>query len=110
MSEKILPNRKYKLRPVGERILVRRLPDAERKSEGGVVLPSNVRERSKCGVVIGVGNGRCRDNGQRVAPDVREGDTVIYGAYAGAEVDPMDPNLVALVEFDIIAVVEKEAE
>lgn len=108
MTDKILPNRKFKLRAVGERILVRRLPDAERKSEGGVLMPGNLRERSKCGVVIGVGNGRVRDNGQRVAPDVKKGDTVIYGAYAGAEVDPMDPNLVALVEFDIIAVVEKE--
>jgi len=67
-----------------------------------------MKERSKRGKVMAVGKGRVRDNGLRVPPDVKEGDLVIFGAYSGTEISPIDKTLMALVEHDIIAVVTEE--
>lgn len=107
MAGQIVPVRKIVLRPMGDNIMVK-LEAADRKSTGGVLLPDTMRETSKRGKVMAVGNGRVRDNGLRVKPDVKEGDTVIFGCYAGSEVDPGDKSIVSIREHDIIAVIMSE--
>ena len=110
MTEKKVPIRKMTLRPLGDRIMVRQEPDRDKMTPGGIALPDAMKERSKRGKVLAVGKGKVRENGVRVPPDVQEGDTVIYGAYAGTEVDPADKTLVSLTEYDIIAVIVMEEE
>ncbi|BCV25918.1 MAG TPA: co-chaperone GroES [Firmicutes bacterium] len=94
------------LKPLGDRIVVKAI-SAEEKTKGGIVLPDTAKEKPQEGEVIAVGPGRVLDNGQRLAPEVKVGDRVIYAKYGGTEVKLDGEEYLILRESDVLAVVEK---
>jgi|TARA_S200000501_G_scaffold245364_1_gene229813 chaperonin GroES len=95
-----------KIRPLHDRVIVRR-QEEEETSAGGIVLPGSAQEKPNQGEVIAVGSGRILDNGESRAVDVNVGDTVVFGKYAGSDTIDVDgEELVILSESDIKAVVE----
>ena len=94
-----------KLRPLGDKILVKRL-EAETKTKSGIFLPDTAKEKPKRGKVLAVGEGKRSDKGERVAPSVKKGDEVIFTSYAGTEVKIDGEELIIMSEDDILAVVE----
>ncbi len=96
-----------KIRPLHDRILVRRLEDTQEKSEGGIIIPDTAKEKPQRGKVTAVGNGTTLDDGTRVAIEVKKGDQVLFGKYAGTEVKIEGNEYLILREDDILAVVGK---
>jgi chaperonin GroES len=94
-----------KIKPLNDKILVKRL-DAEEKTEGGIVLPDAAKEKPRQGQVLGVGAGRLLENGKRAAIQIKVKDRVIFGAYAGTEVKFNGEEYLILSEDDVLAVVE----
>ena len=70
------------VRPLSDRILVQRLEEEE-KTKGGIIIPDTAKEKPQQGKVVGVGEGKLLDNGTRVKPGVKAGDTVLFGKYSG---------------------------
>ena len=93
------------IRPLDDRIVVQVL-DAEEVSAGGIVLPDSAREKPQRGKVTAVGEGKLLDSGDRVKPEVKKGDTVIYGKYAGSDVKVDGKEFKILRESEILAKVE----
>lgn len=91
-----------KLRPLDDRIVVKRL-DAEEKTAGGIILPDAAKEKPQRGEVIAVGPGKLLDSGNRAVPDVQVGDTVLFGKYSGTEVKVEEAELLIMRENDILA-------
>ncbi len=94
-----------KLRPLGGKILIKRL-EAESKTKSGIVLPDAAKEKPKRGKVLAVGEGRRLDNGERAPVNVKKGDEVIFTSYAGTEIILDDEELMIMSEDDVLAVVE----
>ncbi len=94
-----------KLRPLGEKILVKRL-EAESKTKSGIVLPDSAKEKPKRGTVLSVGEGKRLENGQRGAFSVKKGDQVIFSSYAGTEIKIDGEELMIMSEDDVLAIVE----
>ncbi len=93
------------IRPLGDRIVVRRLEE-ETKTAGGIYIPDSAAEKPSEGEVVAVGNGRTANNGELIAMEVKAGDKVIFGKYSGNEVKVGDETLLIMREEDILAVVE----
>ncbi len=94
-----------KLRPLHDRVVIKRMEE-ERTSAGGIVIPDSATEKPSRGEVLAVGNGKMLDNGEVRALDVKVGDTVLFGKYSGNDVKVGDDELVVMREDDIMAVVE----
>jgi chaperonin GroES len=94
-----------KLRPLGDKILVKRL-EAESKTKSGIVLPDSAKEKPKRGTVLSVGDGKRLENGERAKFSVKKGDQVIFASYAGTEIKLDGEELMIMSEEDILAVVE----
>ena len=93
-----------KIRPLHDRVVVRRMEE-ETTSAGGIVLPGSAAEKPTQGEVVAVGNGQVTDNGVR-ALDVKVGDAVMFGQYAGTEIKVDGESLLIMSENDIVAVIE----
>jgi chaperonin GroES len=94
-----------KIRPLHDRVIVRRM-DEERKSPGGIVIPDSATEKPIQGEVIAVGNGKLLENGELRPLDVKVGDRVLFGKYSGTEVKVSGEEVVVMREDDIMGVVE----
>ena len=94
-----------KIRPLHDRVIVRRLEE-ETKSPGGIVIPDSAKEKPIQGEVIAVGKGKILDNGEVRPLDVKAGDKVLYGKYSGTEVKVENEELLVMREEDIMGVVE----
>ncbi len=94
-----------KIRPLHDRVVVRR-KEEEEKTAGGIVLPGNAKEKPSQGEVIAVGNGRILDNGETRALAVKAGDNVVFGQYAGNTVKIDGEDLLIMSESDIFGVLE----
>jgi chaperonin GroES len=94
-----------KLRPLHDRVIVRRVEE-EKMSAGGIVIPDNAAEKPVRGEVLAVGNGKVADSGDVRALDVKAGDKVLFGKYAGTEVKVDGEELLVMREDDIMAVIE----
>jgi chaperonin GroES len=93
-----------KIRPVGDRVVVK--PAAkEEVTKSGIVLPDTAKEKPQEGTVVAVGSGRLLENGERVALDVREGDRVLFAKYGGTEFKLDGEELLVLKENDILAII-----
>lgn len=94
-----------KIRPLHDRVVVRR-KEEEEKTAGGIVLPGNAKEKPSQGEVVAVGNGRVLENGDVRELAVKTGDTVVFGQYAGNTVKIDGEELLIMSESDIYGVLE----
>lgn len=94
-----------KLRPLGDKILVKRV-EAETKTKSGIVLPDTAKEKPKRGTVLAVGEGKRLDNGTHAPMGVKKGDQVIFTSYAGTEIKLDGEEVMIMSEEDVLAVVE----
>jgi len=94
-----------KVRPLHDRVIVRRL-DEEEKSTGGIIIPDTAKEKPVQGEVIAAGNGKILENGEVRPLDVKAGDTVIFSKYAGTEIKLDGKEVMMMREDDILGVVE----
>ena len=92
-----------KIRPLGDRVVIKRL-ESEEKTKGGIVIPDTAKEKPIEGKVVAVGNGKVQKNGKVRALSVKEGDRVLIGKYAGTEVKLDGVEHVILGEDEILAV------
>ncbi len=97
---------KVNIKPLDDRILVKQ-SEAEEKTAGGIVLPDTAKEKPQRGTVIAVGPGKMLSDGQRAGMDVKVGDEVVYGKYAGTEVEISGEKYVIIRENDVLGVIEK---
>lgn len=88
--------------PLDDRIVVTRA-EADTVSAGGILLPEAAKEKPQQGVIKAVGPGKLLDNGERATPDVKEGDIVLFGKYAGTEITVEGEEVIILRESDILA-------
>src|SRR2546422_3985990 len=95
-----------KFRPLHDRVLVRRIEEAE-TVRGGIIIPDSAKEKPQEGEAIAVGNGKVLDNGNRVALEVRAGDRVLFGKYSGNEIKLDGDEFLILREDEILAILEK---
>lgn len=93
-----------KVVPLGDKIVVKRL-DSEQTTAGGIVLPDTAQERPQQGRVLSVGDGRLMPNGSRLEHQVSEGDRVLFGRYAGTEVEVDGEDLLIMNEDEVLAIV-----
>ncbi|RME32730.1 MAG: co-chaperone GroES [Gammaproteobacteria bacterium] len=94
-----------KIRPLHDRVVIKRLEE-ERTSPGGIVIPDTAAEKPIQGEVVAVGNGKLLDNGELRQLDVKVGDKVLFGKYAGTEVKIEGEEYVVMREDDIMGVIE----
>lgn len=93
------------VRPLGDKVLLRRV-DAQEKSKGGIVIPDSAKEKPREGRVIALGTGRTLDDGGKVEFQVKKGDRVLFSSYAGTEIKLEGQDYVIMGEDDILAVFE----
>jgi len=93
-----------KIQPLADRIVVKPLEDTE-TMRGGLYIPDTAKEKPQQGEVVAVGPGKMTDDGKRIAPEVKEGDRVLYGKYSGTEVTVADEAYLILRESDVLAIV-----
>jgi chaperonin GroES len=94
-----------KLRPLHDRVIVKRMEE-ERMSAGGIVIPDSAKEKPIRGEVLAVGNGKILENGEKRALDINVGDKILFGKYSGTEVKVEGEELLVMREEDIMAVIE----
>ena len=93
------------IRPLHDRVVVRRTED-ERKSPGGIVIPDSAAEKPMQGEVVATGNGKILESGEVRALDVKAGDKILFGKYSGTEVKVDGEDLLVMREDDIMGVIE----
>lgn len=93
------------VRPLNDRVLVKRLEE-ETKTAGGIYIPDSAKEKPTRGKVIAVGKGKSDDKGERRPLDVKAGDQILFGKYAGTEIKLDGEDLIIMREDDILAVIE----
>ncbi len=94
-----------KIRPLNDRILVKRLEEEE-KTKGGIIIPDTAKEKPAEGEVVAVGPGKMNDAGERIAMDVKEGDRVLFSKYGGTDVKLEGEDYLIMREDDILGVIE----
>jgi chaperonin GroES len=97
------------IRPLQDRIIIKRIDEGE-QIRGGIIIPDSAKEKPQEGEVIAVGAGKKLDSGERIAMDVKEGDRVLFGKYAGTEVKLDDEEYLIMREDDILGVIERQAK
>lgn len=95
-----------KLKPLGDKIVVKAAPNEE-KTKGGLVLPDTVKEKPVEGIVVAVGPGKVLENGTRQPMEICVDDKIIYSKYSGTEVKLDDETFLVIGERDVLAVIEK---
>ncbi len=93
-----------KVKPLADRVLVKPQEEEEVK-KGGIIIPDTAKEKPQQGEVIAVGPGKLSETGERIAPEVKKGDRILYGKYSGTEVTIDGDEYLIMRESDILAVV-----
>ena len=93
------------LKPLHDRVLVKRL-DSEEKTKGGIIIPDSAKEKPLEGIVIAAGDGKVTDDGKTQALAVKKDDKILFGKYAGTEIKVDGEEMIILREDDILAIVE----
>ncbi len=93
------------VRPLHDRVLVKRADEAEQTSSSGIIIPDTAKEKPQRGTVIAVGEGKKDDDGDRITPDVKVGDVVLFGKYAGTEVKIDGEEYLIMHETDILGII-----
>ena len=95
-------------RPLHDRVVVRRI-EAEEKTSGGIIIPDTAKEKPQQGKVVAVGNGKVKDDGTRVALDVKAGDHILFGKYSGQEIKLDGEEYLIMREDEVLAVLDAAA-
>ena len=93
------------VRPLGEKVLIKRL-EAEQKTKGGIVIPDSAKEKPQKGTVLAIGEGRMLKDGKRATPQVAKGDKVLFSSYAGTEIKIEGEEYMLMDESDILAILD----
>ena len=94
-----------KIRPLHDRILVKRQEEKETK-KGGIIIPDSAKEKPQEGKVIAVGNGKVTDDGKKISLDVKTGDRILFGKYSGSEVKIDGVEYLILREEDVLGILD----
>jgi chaperonin GroES len=97
------------IRPLQDRVIIKRIEEGE-QIRGGIIIPDSAREKPQEGEVIAAGDGKKLDSGERQALDVKEGDRVLFGKYAGTEVKLDDEDYLIMREDDILGVIVRASK
>jgi chaperonin GroES len=95
-----------KIRPLQDRILVKRLEEQEVK-KGGIIIPDTAKEKPQEGLVVAVGAGKIGEDGKRLPMEVKKGDKILFGKYSGSEVKIEDEEYLIIREEEILGIIEK---
>jgi chaperonin GroES len=95
-------------RPLHDRILVTRIEEGEQKV-GGIIIPDTAKEKPQQGKVVAVGNGKVKDDGTRIALDVKAGDHILFGKYSGQEIKLDGEEYLIMREDEVLAVLDSTA-
>ena len=93
-----------KVRPLHDRIIVKRIEEGEQKV-GGIIIPDTAKEKPQQGKVIAAGTGKVKDDGKRTPLDVKEGDTILFGKYSGQEIKLDGEEYLIMREEEILGVI-----
>ena len=96
---------KPNIRPLGEKVLIKRL-DAEEKTKGGIVLPDTAKEKPQKGTVLALGDGKLLDDGSRATFQVKKGNKVLFASFAGTEIKIVGEEYLLMDESDILAILD----
>jgi chaperonin GroES len=96
----------FKIRPLHDRLIVKRLDDKEQLSAGGIIIPDTAKEKPQEGKVVAVGKGQKNDDGTISPLDVKVGDKILFGKYAGSDVKLEGVEHLILREEDVLGVLE----
>ena len=97
-----------KFRPLADRVVIKRVKE-ENKSAGGIIIPDTAQEKPQEGEVVAVGPGARDESGQRIAPEVKAGDRILFGKWSGTEIKVDGEELLIMKESDIMGVLEGKA-
>ena len=104
MAKKKTTTKKHpKIRPLGEKVLIKRL-EAEEMTRGGIVLPDSAKEKPRRGTILSVGDGKVLDDGSRADFQVKKGDVVLFSSYGGTEIKVDGEEYMLMDESDILAI------
>ena len=93
-----------KVRPLHDRVLVRRIEEKE-TAKGGIIIPDTAKEKPQEGEILAIGNGKILENGTKVALEVKVGDKILFGKYSGTDIKIEGEEVLILREDDILAVI-----
>ena len=96
-----------KLKPLGDRLIVKAIEEEE-TTASGIVLPDTAKEKPQRGKVFAVGQGKVRDDGSRQQPDVKDGDTILFGKYSGQEIKIEGEEYLILREDEVLAIIDSK--
>jgi chaperonin GroES len=95
-----------KIRPLQDRVIVKRLENGVEKTKGGIIIPDSAKEKPEQGKIVAVGKGKLNDDGKLMAVGVKVGETILFGKYSGSEVKLDGEEHLIMREEDILGVVE----
>jgi chaperonin GroES len=95
-----------RIRPLQDRLIVKRIDETEQKSAGGIIIPDTAKEKPQEGKVIAVGSGKRNEDGTVQPLDVKKGDRILFGKYAGSEIKIDGEEHLILREDDILGIIE----
>ena len=96
------------VRPLHDRIIVRRLDEGEQKI-GGIIIPDSAKEKPQQGKILAVGDGKVTEEGKRIAMDVRPGNVILFGKYSGQDIKIDGEDYLIVKEDEVLAVIETDA-
>jgi chaperonin GroES len=96
---------KFKIRPLHDRIVVKRVEE-ETKTKGGIIIPDTAKEKPLEGKVVAAGNGKILENGTKIPLEVKKGDKILFGKYAGTEIKIEGEEYLMMREEDVLGIVE----
>jgi chaperonin GroES len=94
------------IRPLHDRLIVKRVEDQEQKSAGGIIIPDSAKEKPQEGKVLAVGKGKTNDDGKTIPLDVKAGDRILFGKYSGSEIKVDGEECLILREDEVLGVIE----
>jgi chaperonin GroES len=94
-----------KVTPLHDRLIVQRIEEGE-QSVGGIIIPDSAKEKPQRGKVLAVGLGKVKEDGGRQQPDVKNGDTILFGKYSGNEIKIDGEDYLIMREDDVLAIIE----
>ena len=96
-----------KIRPLQDRVIVKRLEEETEKTKGGIIIPDTAKEKPQQGKVIAVGKGKVEKDGKVIPLDVKEGDTILFGKYSGQEIKLDGEEYLIMREEEVLGVITK---